>query len=44
MLRSDLLLPIDKDFGDAPNYLDNVAPYIVEKFNEIEGDGRNAND
>ena len=44
MLRSELLLPIDKDFGKTPNYIDNVAPYIVEKFSEIEGSGKNAND
>ena len=24
MLRSDLLLPISKDFGDTPNYLENI--------------------
>ena len=44
MLRNDLLLPLDRDFGDTPDYLDNVAPYIKGKFEEIEGDGRNAND
>lgn len=45
MLSNDLLLPIDKDFGDTPNYIDNVSPYIVkELFNQIEGNGKNAND
>ena len=44
MLRSDLLLPIDRDFGDTPDYTKNVAPFIVEKFNQIEGSGKNAND
>ena len=44
MLRSDLLLPIDKDFGDTPNYLSNVSPYIINKFNQIDGSGKNAND
>ena len=44
MLRNDLLLPLDKDFGDDPNYLDNIAPYIEQKFNEIDGKGKNAND
>ena len=33
MLRSDLLLPINKNFGETPNYLENIAPYIVEQFN-----------
>ncbi len=45
MLSNDLLLPIDKDFGDTPNYIDNVSHYIVkELFNQIEGNGKNAND
>ena len=44
MLRNDLLLPIDRDFGDTPDYTGNVAPYILEKFSEIEGSGKNAND
>lgn len=45
MLRNDLLLPIDKDFGDTPNYIDSVSTYIVDEvFSKIEGGGRNAND
>ena len=44
MLMNDLLLPIDKDFGDTPNYLGNVAPFIKDKFDQIEGHGKNAND
>ena len=44
MLMNDLLLPLDKDFGDTPNYIDNVSPYIIEKFNQIDGHGKNAND
>ena len=44
MLKNDLLLPLNKDFGDTPNYLDNVAPFMNEKMGEIEEGGRNAND
>ena len=45
MLRNNLLLPIDKDFGNTPNYIDsNLSPYIVECFNKIDGSGKNAND
>ncbi|MBR5274321.1 MAG: ABC transporter substrate-binding protein [Bacteroidales bacterium] len=44
MLANDLLLPLDRDFGETPDYIGNVAPYIVEKFNQIEGNGKNAND
>ena len=45
MLRNDLLLPISRDFGDTPDYIGNVSPYIMEEvFSKIEGGGRNAND
>ena len=44
MLRNDLLLPINKDFGSTPNYLSNVSPFIHDVFNKIEGSGKNAND
>lgn len=44
MLMNDLLLPIDRDFGETPDYIGNVSPYIIEKFNQIEGHGKNAND
>ena len=44
MLKNDLILPIDKDFGTTPNYLGNVSPYIAEKLTQIEGDGKDAND
>ena len=44
MLMNDLLLPIDRNFGNTPDYTSNVSPYIIEKFNQIEGHGKNAND
>ena len=44
MLKNDLLLPLEREFGDTPDYLDNVAPFIRERFDEIEGHGKNAND
>ena len=44
MLKNDLLLPINKDFGTTPSYLGNVSPYIQEVFNKIDGGGKNAND
>ena len=44
ILKNDLLLPLERGFGSTPDYLDNVAPFIREKFNEIEGYGKNAND
>lgn len=44
MLRNDLLLPIDRDFGNTPNYLGNISPYISEMFTQIEGSGKDARD
>ena len=44
MLRNDLLLPINKDFGSTPNYLNNVSPYIHNVFSKIDGSGKDAND
>lgn len=44
MLLKDLLLPIDRDFGDTPDYTAGIAPYIRQKFNEMDGFGKNAND
>ena len=45
MLRSDLLLPIDRDFGSTPNYIDeNLSPYIRSCFDKMEAGDKNAND
>ena len=44
MLSSDLLLPMDKNFGNTPDYTVNVAPFITSCFDRIEGHGKNAND
>ena len=44
MLKNDLLLPLDFDFGHTPNYIGNIAPYIDEKFSQIEGSGKDARD
>lgn len=35
MLRKNLLQPINKDFGETPNYLDNVSPYVVDQFEKM---------
>lgn len=45
MLREDMLLPIDHDFGDTPNYIDEyISPFIKTMFDKIDGHGKNAND
>ena len=44
MLKNDLLLPLDRNFGDTEDYISNVAPYISDKLGQIEENGRNARD
>ena len=45
MLQSGLLLPLNRDFGDTPNYIDeNLSPYIRACFDKMQGAGKNAND
>lgn len=44
MLREDLLLPIDRNFGSCPDYTASVAPFIKEKLGEIISSGKNAED
>ena len=44
MLKNDLLLPIEKDFGETPDYLNCVSPYISNEFAKIEGYGKDARD
>ncbi|MBQ0114436.1 MAG: ABC transporter substrate-binding protein [Bacteroidales bacterium] len=35
MLRNDLLQPIQKNFGKTPNYLNNVSPFAIDKFQQM---------
>ena len=45
MLQNDLILPLDRDFGETPNYIDeNMSPYIRACFDKMDGAGKNAND
>lgn len=45
MLRNDLLLPLNKDFGDTPNYLEeSVSPFAKMMFSKLEASGKDAND
>lgn len=44
MLRQDLLLPIDRNFGNTPDYTVGIAPFMKEKLSEIESSGKNAED
>ena len=44
MLSADLLMPINRNFGDTPDYLDCISPFIKSYFDQIDGHGKNAND
>lgn len=43
MLRQGLLLPINKDFGNTPDYTTNVAPFAVEMFQKMAPAGSDIN-
>lgn len=34
MLKKDLLLPINRDFGQTPDYIPNVSPFIKKELNK----------
>ncbi len=42
MLKKDILLPIDTNFGKTPNYLLGLSPYIRHELNEVSQPGRPA--
>ena len=45
MLQNHLLLPIDRNFGETPNYIDdNLSPYVRDRFDKMSGGKYNAND
>lgn len=39
MLKKNLLVPIDRNFGKTPDYLDNISPYIREPTNKLSQPG-----
>ncbi len=44
MLKNDLLLPLQTDFGETENYLGYTAPFIAEKVSQIESGSLNPRD
>ena len=43
MLREDLLLPINMDFGDTPNYIEgSLSPYITECLKNLKTGDKDA--
>lgn len=44
MLKKGLLLPIDRNFGKTPDYLDNISPYIQKQLNKLSQPGMKTTD
>jgi spermidine/putrescine transport system substrate-binding protein len=44
MLHNNLLLPIGRDFGTTPNYMNNMSPFIVDRLDDFSAKGMNAAD
>lgn len=42
MLHNDLLLPIDQNFGNTPNYMNNMSPFIIDRLDDFNAKGKNA--
>lgn len=44
MLKQDLILPIDQSFGNTPNYLGNISPFLRERLDAFSVPGKKAGD
>jgi spermidine/putrescine transport system substrate-binding protein len=44
MLKNDLLLPIDKNFGSTASYLGNISPFLLERMDAFSVPGKMAGD
>jgi spermidine/putrescine transport system substrate-binding protein len=44
MLKKELLLPIDRNFGSTPNYLGNISPFLRERMGAFSVPGKKADD
>jgi spermidine/putrescine transport system substrate-binding protein len=44
MLKNDLLLPIDRNFGKTENYLGNISPFLRERMDAFSIAGKKAED
>ncbi len=44
MMKKDMLLPINRDFGKTPDYIPNLAPYIQDELNKMSFDERKVTD
>ena len=44
MLNKDMLLPINQDFGNTPNYIKNISPFINNELDKLSHSNRKASD
>lgn len=44
MMKKNILLPISRDFGNTPDYIPNLAPYIQDELNKMSFDERKVTD
>lgn len=44
MLKKDLLLPIERNFGHTPDYINNISPYINEQLDKLSQPSRRTTD
>ena len=44
MLANDMLLPINRNFGNTPDYISLVSPFFVEQMAKFDQSGKRAND
>jgi spermidine/putrescine transport system substrate-binding protein len=44
MLKNDLLLPINSDFGKTENFLGNISPFLRERMDAFSVTGKKASD
>lgn len=44
MLKMDMLLPLDTNFGNTPNYIGNISNFIAEELNNVSQPGKTATD
>lgn len=44
MMKYDMLLPINRDFGKTENYLNNLSPFIRERMDAFSAPGLKAED
>ena len=44
MLKKDLLLPINRNFGKIPDYIPNISPYIQKELNKTSQPERTTTD